>query len=419
MKNEFAHITTRVGARGSEVGSNGNALLEQALKYHRLGWCVIPIGSKKKPPKGFKWRKYQKTRSTKAELKECFGSGKYKSLAVVCGAVSGGLTVLDLDSKQRCEWWHRQHSRLADSLPTVRTRKGLHVYFRSEPFRKQNGDDVDLLCEGAYVILSPSLYDDGSGSYEWIRPLPENGELPLLHPFEWGLERFGIKDPDKEPRFTEEKEDKEEPEDIEDAGRRRSHKGRVGSLACLSEDEIKKEVEKAIEQTVPQKTRRRNCTIFTFCQWLKAIPELRDLPAGELKSIVRRWHEKAYSVIRTKPFSRTWMDFVHAWGRVKWPKGDVMLEQVVRKALANTAVLPAAEEYDTEEARLLLKVCFELQRAVGNRPFFLASRTAGGIIGESHTTAYKLLEMFVADGKLKLVERHTRTRAPRYQYIAN
>jgi hypothetical protein len=182
--------------------------------------------------------------------------------------------------------------------------------------------------------------------------------------------------------------------------------------------EVKKEVEKAIENTLPKEQGQRNDAIFPLCQWLKAIPELRDLPAKELKPVVREWHSRAYSVIGTKPFDVTWRDFVHAWTRVKWPKGDVMFSQAVKRVLEGKTVLPEVEEYDTEDARFLLKLCYELQQGMGNEPFFLASRKASGIIGVSHRTAYKLLEMFIADGKLKLVEEHTTKKAPRYRYIA-
>jgi hypothetical protein len=184
------------------------------------------------------------------------------------------------------------------------------------------------------------------------------------------------------------------------------------------DDELKKEVEKAIEHTLPHKQGQRNDAVFPLCQWLKALPELRNLPAKELKPIIKEWHKKAYPVIGTKNFTITWADFVHAWKRAKWAKGDIMISQAVKRVLAGKTALPEAEEYDSEEARFLLKVCYELQQGVGDKPFFLASRDAGGIVGLSHRVAYKLLEMFVADGKLELVQAHTTTRAPRYRYIA-
>lgn len=390
------------------AGKNNNPVLKAALAYHKRGWSIIPISFGGVPPRGFKWGPCQNKRKTEAELRELFGDGKCKSLAVVCGAVSGNLVVLDLDCEERCQWWRTEHADLAGSLPTAKTKKGLHVFFRAEPFRKRNGDKVDLLSEGAYVKLPPSP------NKKWLIPL--DGELPLLNPFEWGLEQFGITKPDEQPTVTEETEDKEDSEDIDETERHGSHKGVSGLLENL-EDEIKHEIENAIASTLPKRPGQRNTAVFPFCRWLKAIPELRDLPARELRPIVKEWHKRAHPVIGTKPFSATWADFVHGWKRVKWPKGDVILSHAVKRVLEGKTILPDADEYDLEEARFLLKVCYELQQGMGDKPFFLASRTAGGLVDLSHKKAYKLLEMFVADGKLEIVQRHTTERAPRYRYV--
>ncbi len=390
--------------------TSNKTLLEWALEYHARGWSIIPIGFGKAPPKGVKWKDHQRTRPTETKLREWFGSGTQKGLAVVCGAVSGGLCVLDLDSEQRCRWWRETHPQLAKTLPSDKTKKGLHVHFRCEPFRKQNGDEVDLLCEGAYAILPPSP------GKKWVVPL--SGELPLLNPFEWGLEQFGIKEPEKEAKLPEDTEDTEDSEDTDDTERQRSHKVEGGFLDSLDKS-IKDEIEKAIEHTLPNKQKQRNTAILPLCQWLKAIPELRDLPAKELKPIVVEWHRRAYHAIGTKSFTTTWADFVHAWKRVKWPKGEIMLSHAVRKALEADTIPPEVGEYDEPGAQLLLRVCYWLGQSMGDEPFFLASRTAGGIIGASHRTAYKLLEMFVEDGKLKVEKKHTEYRATRFRYVAN
>ena len=382
-------------------------ILEWALYYLSLGWSIIPIraGTKKA---AVKWEQYQKTPPDEKQLRKWFGSGNYHSLAVVCGAVSGGLTVLDLDSEERCQWWRKEHSKLAEILLTQKTKKGLHVFFRSEPFRKQNGDEVDLLCEGAYVILPPSP------NKKWLMPL--NGELPLLDPFDFGLEQFDIKRPHKETKVTEETEDIEETEDTEDIKRHRSHK--VERVLSSFSAETVDYVSKAVERTIPQKLRTRNDNILVFCQWLKGIREMRDLEAIELKPAVRLWWERAYDNIETKPFTDTWADFVHAWKRVKWPKGNIVLEQAVKKALEATTVLPELEQYkDIPEAVFLGTIFYELQQIMGDKPIFLASRKGQGIVGVSHKTVLKWTEMFEADGILVKVEEHTEFAATRYRYI--
>jgi hypothetical protein len=384
---------------------NENPLLKQALSYHEYGWCVIPIKPGSKKPALRSWKPFQTNRPGEKQLRKWFANNN-GNIAVVLGVVSGGLTALDFDSLERYEWWKEKCADLAEKLPTVKTSKGMHVYFRSKLTKSKKYNKTDLKASG-YVILPPSMHESGV-RYEWIIPLPENiDELPLLKPLDWHLDQF-----------TEDTEEAEDSEDTQDAEGHISHKGEEGFLDYL-DDEIKKEVEIAIKNTLPKKVGQRNDAVFPFCQWLRAIPELRSLPTKELKPIVREWHKKAYPVIGTKSFTVTWADFVHAWKRVKWPKGDIMLSQAVKRVLEGKTILPEAEEYDTEEARFLLKVCYELQQGTGDEPFFLASRTAGGIIGISHRWAYKLLEMFVADGKLDCVEKHTTKKAPRYRYIAN
>jgi hypothetical protein len=374
-------------------------ILEYALTYHRRGWCIIPIGFDKKPPKGFKWTKYQTVRPTEADLREWFA--KYKSLAVVCGAVSGGLTVLDFDSMEVYERLVSIHPELAE-LSTVKTSRGRHVYLRSKLNKSTKFGKIDLLSEKKCAMLPPSPHPKG-GKYEWLIPL--DGELPELDPMQWNLQEF--------PEETEDPEDAEDPDDAE---RPRSHSG-GGVLLEVYGVELVKEIEKAVAQTIPNAKGQRNDAVFPFCRWLKAIPEIKDLPLKQLKPIVQYWYEQANPVIGTKKFTVTWADFVHGWKRVKWPKGDVMLSQAIKRALELKDVPREAGEYDSEEARLLLRVCYQLQQGAGSNPFFLASRTAGGIIGMSHRWAYKLLEMFVTDEKLQVVEEHTTTKAPRYRYL--
>jgi hypothetical protein len=391
--------------------SNTQNLLKAALDYWQRGWSIIPVGYDKKPPSKFKWGVYMKRLPSKMELYASFSSGKHTSLAVVCGAVSGNLCVLDLDSAERCSWWQQTHSELAKTLPTAKTKKGLHIYFLvAKTFRKQNGDQVDLLCDGAYVILPPSP------DKEWLIPL--NGELPVLDPFEWGLEQFGIQGVEEGPHLTEDTDDTEapeEPEEIEDIERNRNHKALFVELFSIN---VKNGIEKAIENTLPKQEGERNRAVFIFCQWLKAMPELRDLPAKDLKPIVLDWHNRASPVVGTKSFSVTWADFIHAWKRVKWPKGEPVLDHAIQRALEDKLNPPESVEYDKPEVQLLLRVCYQLQQGMGEQPFFLAVRKAGQIIGLSHTEAGKYLEMFVEDGRLDIVEQYTTRKANRFRYIS-
>ena len=381
-------------------------ILELALEYHRRGWCIIPIRAGTKLPAIRSWKQYQTKRPDEEQLRKWFANGKYTSFAVVCGAVSGGVTVLDLDSERRCQWWNDTHPALAQALFTAKTKKGLHIYFRSEPFRKQKGDEMDLLCEGAYAVLPPSP------EKEWLTPL--NGELPLLDPFDWGLEQFGINRPYLLPEsnagVTEEREDIEEIEEKEAIS--------VSVSYSELDRELKKKVDFAITRTLPDKRGYRNFLTFQFCRWLKSISEFEKLRAKAVKSLCREWHRRALPKIDTKPFDETWADFVYGWNRVKYPKGEGMLKIAVDKALEAINHLSAEQEYESEEAQLLVRICYELQRLQGENPFFLSCYSAGYVLGVSHKKANKMLQMLVADEIIVLVEKNTTTRATRYRYVA-
>jgi len=133
---------------------------------------------------------------------------------------------------------------------------------------------------------------------------------------------------------------------------------------------------------------------------------------------VRRWHERALPIIGTKPFDETWADFVAAWPRVRFPKGQEPMTLIVQRADASPP--PAvAERYDAPETRRLVAICRELQRASGDDPFFLSCRTAAELLGMDHATAWRRLEMLVADGVLLVVQVGTKHRATRYRYVGS
>ena len=114
----------------------------------------------------------------------------------------------------------------------------------------------------------------------------------------------------------------------------------------------------------------------------------------------------------------TWAEFCYGWARVKWPQGDDTLIKAVEKALKAQDILPEAKEYDCVEVQLLIRVCYELQKITDKEPFWLSCRSAAGILGVSHTTSNKWLQMLVDDEILEMVEKNTATKATRFRYIA-
>ena len=305
------------------------------------------------------------------------------------------MTVLDLDSEQRCQWWYNAHPELAESMLTAKTKKGLHVYFRSIPLRKRNGDEVDLLCEGACAILPPSP------DKEWLKSL--NGELPLLNPFEWGLEQFGITEPNN-TNVTEHTEHMEQTEHTE-------------AIVIKEKGFIKR----VIARTLPQKVGQRNNKIFFFAKALRT--EYPDANPKIFRDDVRSWYDLALPNIRTKDFAETWLDFLIAWDNVKYFEGVnpmVIYEQAIKLEPPKTVALNYPDNLKIQNLAVL---CREMQKACGNKPFFLSARTAAGLLEISAMQANRYLRLLVREDILTIIEKggtaETVRKATRYRYIAN
>ena len=159
-------------------------ILNAALAYDRRGWSVIPIRPGTKRAAG-KWRDYQKRRPEQPELEAWFGNGGGFGLAVVLGAVSGGLACRDFDDTASYEKWATEFPDLAKMLPTVATVRGRHVYFRALLLRSQKLPDGEYRANGNYVLLPPSRHPSGA-LYIWLISPPE-GPVPLVDPLTSGL----------------------------------------------------------------------------------------------------------------------------------------------------------------------------------------------------------------------------------------
>ncbi len=138
--------------------------LYDAARYYvdQLGFSVIPIIKGDKRP-AVAWTEYQNRKPTNEELIHWF-FGNDHQLGVVCGHVSGGLTVLDFETPGAYAEWAKRHPQEADTR-TVETGKGVHVYLRTEKPAAGNTklipDLVETRGEGGMVLAPPSLHPSG------------------------------------------------------------------------------------------------------------------------------------------------------------------------------------------------------------------------------------------------------------------
>jgi putative DNA primase/helicase len=122
------------------------------------------------------------------ELKRWFAGETVKSLAAVCGKISGGLLVLDFDVPGYFEEWRE----LAGGLPVQRTGGGGWQVFLRCPDPGRNvqlawhpkeaeisGREVaiETRAEGGYVCAPPSLHPSGN-RYAWVSG--SAAEIPMV-----------------------------------------------------------------------------------------------------------------------------------------------------------------------------------------------------------------------------------------------
>ena len=410
------------------------SILDCALEYQQRGWAVIPIAAgAKKPPKKFQWRQFQKRQPTEHEIREWFADRDDLGIAVILGKVSGGLVCRDFDSKESYTRWKRSHRDLALRLPTVKTKRGFHVYFRAAPenlvfqdFRPV--EDGEYRGDSAhYCLLPPSSHPDGVG-YEWAVILSED-DLPFIgdvmaaglflgsdvtqnaqgshknaQVMSWGLQ--GGDGTATAARVS------------SSAPRPPARKLTSGERAI---------VEEAIMRTLPTKPGERRKRLFELARRLKFTAELAGTPATEIdcmKPYLQHWWKlaKPHTSGGHPHFHESWHDFKFAWEEARTPFGAAM-QAIFEKACSRQAPQMAIEKYGEGSLKALLaSLCRELQLCCnGSDRLYLASRTVGHLLGVSSTHAWRFLNTLEKDKIIEVVESHPRASrlATEYRYLGD
>lgn len=155
-------------------------MIKAAHYYTKQGFSVIPIGDNKRAV--FPWTEYQTRIITPEEINAQFNNDRTKNIAIIGGAVSAGLEIIDVDLKYDVTGtlWARLQEALKDLLPllyVVRTKSGgYHLYYRCEEvqgnqklaMRNATKEElketphakevvlIETRGEGGYVLAPPS-----------------------------------------------------------------------------------------------------------------------------------------------------------------------------------------------------------------------------------------------------------------------
>ena len=165
----------------------------------RAGFSLIPVAADAKVP-AFDllphndagkavWEPFQHRRPTKDELRAWF-STPGRNLGIVCGKVSGGLAVLDIDAPKLAEELVSDNGLKATTTLVRTPHDGLHIWVIETDAVSRSGPLVpgvaDLKAEGGYVLAPPSRLEDGD-----YRFVTNHTILRVSDARAWAIETLG------------------------------------------------------------------------------------------------------------------------------------------------------------------------------------------------------------------------------------
>jgi putative DNA primase/helicase len=125
-----------VSSSGNHVKQEDPPVLDKAQAYVAAELSVIPIRADTTKAPSVEWKQFQQRPATANQLIRLFANGRY-GIAILGGAVSGNLEILDFDRHARIifpawsELVEAEAPGLLPQLPVIRTPGyGRHVYYR-------------------------------------------------------------------------------------------------------------------------------------------------------------------------------------------------------------------------------------------------------------------------------------------------
>lgn len=170
-------------------------LLQSAKNYANKGLSVISTDNiKRSIPK---WKDYQSKIASEAELENMFSHPKVKGLAVIAGAISGNLEIIDVDCKYGIKW-EDYAEKILDADPMLYGKlkiiktvsNGYHIYYKCETIEgnqklaERPATDEELSkspMAKQYVLIETR----GEGGYVCAPPTPgyqplDTNDIPII-----------------------------------------------------------------------------------------------------------------------------------------------------------------------------------------------------------------------------------------------
>lgn len=147
-----------------------------AREYIERGWSVIPLRPHEKRPATIHGLSDWSDNPEQADV--WWGQGKYEgkgnpqfNVGIVCGQVSSGLVVIDIDEggEDVLKDWEGAHGKLPETVTAITGSGGKHLLYRAsrEIRASVNGElHIDIRGDGSYIVAPPSIHPNGE-CYEW------------------------------------------------------------------------------------------------------------------------------------------------------------------------------------------------------------------------------------------------------------
>lgn len=156
-------------------------VLQAAMQYINAGYSVIPVVGK--APAITSWKPYTSRIATSTEVRTWFSGRKVTGVALVSGAVSGNLVILDLDGDNAVNLFREYFPGYWNTY-RVKSPNGMHLYYRPHELPNTTRGtalvdgtvkEIGLRARDCYTVAPPSLHPSG------VRYVPDNN-LPVLRP---------------------------------------------------------------------------------------------------------------------------------------------------------------------------------------------------------------------------------------------
>ncbi len=201
-------------------------------------------------------------------------------------------------------------------------------------------------------------------------------------------------------------EDKEEVEDME------SHSS-LSSASSLASMMIGGKNCQLPVGCIPTGYGQRNAAIFEFARFVKGKHPTAD--KAMRKQYVVAWFANHESRIGTKDIGDSYVDFEHAWSRVKFPYGEQWSE--AKSLMDSFLVPPSVAEYGHRMCKTY-QLCRALESLSSDGLFFLALKPAGEVLDCDEATVSRYLLRLIDDEVIDVDESHVPNRkARRFKFL--